>query len=77
MGGEFYCQRNGVGLLDNEVVVTYRGTLESVIIYVRSGHDTSLSHPAPAGRMVLAQDRCVYVPRVLTLMTGQELLVRN
>lgn len=77
MGGDFYCQRNGVGLLDNEVAVTDEGALTGAIVYVRSGHDASLSYPPPSSQVVLDQDRCVYIPRVLTLMTGQELLIRN
>lgn len=77
MGGDFYCQRSGAGLMSADASVTEDGTLAHVIVYVRSGHDVSLSYPAPSERVLLDQVRCVYTPRVLTLMTGQELLIRN
>ena len=60
-----------------EVVVTDENTLENVIVYVRSGHDETVAYSPPAAPVVLDQDLCVYTPRVLTLMTGQELLIRN
>jgi len=77
MGSDFYCQRAGVGLRSEEVSVTDDGALRNVIVYVRSGYDPSLTYPVPADPVVLDQERCVYRPRTLTLMTGQPLLVRN
>jgi plastocyanin len=77
MSSDRYCQQAGLGLMSEEVVTSEDGGLRNVIVYVRSGHDTSLGYPAPAEPEVLDQQRCVYVPRVLTLMTGQELRILN
>lgn len=77
MGSDRYCQRAGLGLMSEEVRITEEGMLANVIVYVQSGHDPSLTYPAPSEPAVLDQDRCVYSPRVLTLMAGQELLIRN
>jgi plastocyanin len=77
MGSDFYCQRVGTGQLSKEVMVGDDGALVNVIVYVRSGHDQSLAYRPSTDPVVLDQDRCVYTPRVLSLMTGQELLIRN
>ncbi len=77
IGADFFCIQNARGLRDNEVMVTAEGRLQNVIVYVRSGHDDTLTYPAPSEPVLLDQERCVYIPRTLTIMTGQELLVRN
>ena len=77
MGSDFYCNRNAIGTRDEEVLVTDDGLLSNVIVYVRSGHDDQLSYAAPTEPVLLDQERCVYDPRGFTIMTRQELRVRN
>jgi hypothetical protein len=77
MGSDRYCQQAGLGLVSEEVVASDDGGLRNVIVYIRSGHDPSLTYTVPAQPVVLDQRRCVYVPRVLTLMTGQDLRILN
>lgn len=77
MASDFFCNRNARGTRDNAVLVTDDGLLQDAIVYVRSGHDASLAYAPPDAPVVLDQVLCVYVPRALTIMTGQPLLVRN
>ena len=77
MASDFFCNRNARGTRDNAVLVTGDGLLRDVIVYVRSGHDASLEYAPPEEPVLLDQILCVYVPRALTIMTGQPLLVRN
>ena len=77
IAADFFCIQNARGLRDNEVLLTAEGRLQNVIVYVRSGHDDTLTYPSPSEPVLLDQERCVYIPRTLTIMTGQELLVRN
>jgi len=75
-GGSAFCVRNARGLVDEEVSVTSDGKLRNVIVYVRTGHEGK-AYDAPSETVVLDQQKCVYVPHVLTLMTNQKLSVRN
>jgi plastocyanin len=53
------------------------GGLANVFVYVKSGPATTMQFPTPGEQVVLDQNGCVYVPHVMALQTGQELLVRN
>jgi hypothetical protein len=67
-----YCNRGEV--LSDDVVVTH-GKLKDVLVRVKNG-----SLPAPAALPAPAQidqQACAYTPRVLGLVVGQQLLVRN
>jgi hypothetical protein len=75
-GGSAYCVRNGHGIVDEEVLVTSDNKLRNVIVYVRTGQEGHI-YKAPSEAIVLDQQKCVYVPHVLTAMTNQQLLVRN
>jgi|SRR6185295_15214222 len=75
-GGSAYCVRNGRGIVDEGVSITSDKKLRNVIVYVRSGQE-GRSYETPAMPVVLDQQKCVYVPHVLTLMVNQKLMVRN
>lgn len=75
-GGSAYCVRNARGLVDESVSVTSDRKLRNVIIYVRSGQE-GRTYEAPSEAVVLDQQKCVYIPHVLTVMTNQKLSVRN
>ena len=77
MSSDFYCQRNGASLATSqEVLVTEDGKLQNVVVYVRLEHE-GWSYDVPSEPAVLDQAGCVYIPHVFTMMTTQELAVRN
>lgn len=60
--------------LDEEVVVT-GGKLRDVHVRIEVG--TAGKHPAPATPAVVDQRACMYTPRVVGVMAGQKLTIRN
>jgi hypothetical protein len=64
------------GPRDPEVVVT-DGKLANVFVYVKSGLPAGQAFPAPSTPAVIDQDGCLYHPRVLGVMVGQPLEIRN
>jgi plastocyanin len=75
-GGSVYCVRNARGLVEEDVSLTGDKKLRNVIVYVKSGQE-GRTYEAPSEAVVLDQQKCAYVPHVLTLMTNQRLSVRN
>jgi len=75
-GGSRFCVQNAVGLTEQDVLVTKDGKLRNVIVYVKSGFE-GRSYSTPNEPVVLDQQKCVYVPHVLTIMTHQKLKVLN
>jgi plastocyanin len=60
-----------------EYLVTGEGnTLQNVFVYVKEGLPGRL-YPVPAAPVVLDQQQCRYVPRVLGVQVGQQLTIRN
>jgi hypothetical protein len=70
-----FCRKFGP-IKNEEVLVTPDGKLQNVIVYVRSGHE-GRSYRPPVEPVLLDQQGCVYLPHVFTLMTNQELKIRN
>lgn len=58
------------------VVLGDGNTLQNVFIYVKEGLPPRL-YPVPATPVVLDQQQCRYVPRVLGIQVGQQLTIRN
>lgn len=75
-GGSRFCVVNGRGISEEDVLVTKDKKLQNVIVYVRSGWQGK-SYDVPGDPVVLDQQRCVYVPHVVTLGTGQKLRILN
>ena len=75
-GGSRFCVINARSLTEEDVLVTKDGKLRNVIVYVKSGFEGRTYAP-PDLAVVLDQQKCVYVPHVLTIMTKQKLSVRN
>jgi plastocyanin len=67
-----YCAK--VEKLSEDVVVT-KGRLKDVLVRVKNG--TAGKHAAPAQPAAIDQKDCMYTPRVLGVMVGQKLGVRN
>ena len=62
-------------LLDRNRVVSKKGELANVFVYVKEGLE-GLQFPTP-GPALLDQDGCVYLPHVLGVMAGQDITIRN
>ena len=58
------------------IVVGADNALQNVFVYVKDGLPPRL-YPVPSKPVVLDQQKCRYVPRVLGLQVGQSLLIRN
>ncbi len=77
MSDEMDCQAKYTnGPVDPRVVVT-DGKLANVFVYVTSGLPEGASFAAPSTPSVIDQDGCLYIPRVLGVMVGQDLEIRN
>ena len=75
-GGSRFCVVNARNLTDSSVLVTKDGKLQNVILYVKEGWQ-GRSYPIPADTAVIDQKKCVYVPHVLAVQTGQKISVLN
>jgi plastocyanin len=60
--------------LDEAIVVT-KGKLRDVVVRIKNG--TTGKHEVPAVAVVIDQKDCMYTPRVVGLVAGQKLVVRN
>jgi len=60
--------------LAEDVVVT-KGKLKDVLVRIQNG--TAGKHAAPTAPAVIDQHQCMYSPRVVGLIAGQKLAVRN
>ena len=58
------------------VVMGTGNSLQNVFVYVKDGLPPGL-YPVPATPVVLDQQKCRYVPRVLGVQVGQQLTIRN
>jgi hypothetical protein len=59
-----------------DVVVGEGNTLQNVFVYIKEGLPPRL-YPVPPEPVVLDQQKCRYVPRVLGIQVGQQLAIRN
>jgi hypothetical protein len=58
------------------VVMGEGNTLQNVFVYVKDGLPSRI-YPVPSESVVLDQQKCRYVPRVLGIQVGQQLTIRN
>ncbi len=63
--------------MTEEVVVGDGGGLANVFVHVTGGVDASMSFPTPGSAVVMDQDGCRYIPRVVGVQAGQDLTFRN
>ena len=59
------------------VVVGPGNTLQNVFVYVKEGSAARACIPCRRQPVVLDQQKCRYVPRVLGVQVGQQLTIRN
>jgi len=77
MSEEPACAAKHAGGATDPVVVVSDGKLANVFVYVKSGLPADASFQAPATPVEIDQQGCLYHPRVLGLMVGQDLLIKN
>ena len=75
MSEEKVCADKHTGGAHAEDVVVNGGKLQNVFVYVKEG--LSGAHAAPATKVLVDQDGCVYKPHVVGVMTGQTLSFKN
>jgi len=75
MSSDPYCQQHAAENPTAETVKVSDGGLENVIVYVSSG--VSGTFPTPSQPIEINQQNCHYIPHVFTMMTGQELQIKN
>ncbi len=77
MSAEAACvQANPSAVVPPIVVTGARGALANVVVYVKSGLG-SYRFDVPSSPAVLDQKGCMYVPRVLAVMTNQPFEIHN
>jgi hypothetical protein len=59
------------------VVANSSGGLGNVFVYVKSGIPAGAQYTAPSGDVELDQEGCLYEPRVIGMMVGQKLKIKN
>lgn len=59
----------------DEAVVVHKGKLRDVLIRIKNG--SGGTHTAPATAAFIDQQDCMYTPRVIGIVAGQKLQVRN
>ena len=70
--GDPYCAK--IAKLSDDVVVT-KGKLKDVLVRVKNG--SAGKHAAPKTPVLIDQRECMYTPRVVGVVAGQKLAVRN
>jgi hypothetical protein len=77
MSDEVDCQaKHADAPVDPQSVVT-DGKLGNVFVYVTGGLPAGASFPQPSGPARIDQNGCLYSPRVLGVMVGQDLEIMN
>ncbi len=78
MSADAYCKTQHASTVDAEdVIVNPNGTLKNVYVYVKSGLPADMKFPVSKEPALLDQHGCVYVPHVLAVQAGQEIVVKN
>jgi plastocyanin len=75
MSEEKVCADKHSGGATAEDVVVNGGKLQNVFVYVKEG--VQGTHAAPADKVVIDQDGCVYKPHVSGAMVGQTIAFKN
>jgi plastocyanin len=68
-----FCKTKGARV-DEDVIVT-KGKLKDVLVRIKNG--TAGTHKSPSAPVVIDQKGCMYSPRVVGMMPGQKLQLRN
>jgi hypothetical protein len=62
---------------EETVVADDKGNLANVIVYIKTDDASALGGEPPKDPVTLDQEGCMYKPHVLSMTTGQDLIVKN
>jgi plastocyanin len=77
MSEEAACKAKHAGTITDPQVVVRDGKVANVFVYVKSGLPANATYSPPAESVVIDQDGCLYKPRVLGVMAGQNIDIKN
>jgi plastocyanin len=77
MSEEAACKAKHTGAITDPQVVVKDGKVGSVFVYVKSGLPADAKYAPPSESAVIDQDGCLYKPRVLGVMAGQNIDIKN
>lgn len=77
MSEEAVCQGKYATAPTDPVVHVTDGKLANVVVYVKSGLPAGQSFPVPSTPAVIDQEGCLYHPRVMAVMAGQTIQIKN
>jgi plastocyanin len=77
MSEEAACKAKHSGTITDPQVVVKNGKVANVFVYVKSGLPANATYAPPAQSVVIDQDGCLYKPRVLGVMAGQNIDIKN
>jgi len=77
MSEEAACKAKHTGAITDPQVVVKDGKVANVFVYVKSGLPANATYSPPAESVVIDQEGCLYKPRVLGVMAGQNIDIKN
>jgi plastocyanin len=77
MSEEAACKAKHTGTITDPQVVVRDGKVANVFVYVKSGLPANATYSPPAQAVELDQEGCLYKPRVLGVMAGQNIDIKN
>jgi hypothetical protein len=77
MAAEAACASKHPSAPMDPVVKVTGGKLANVIVYVKSGLPAGQTYPKPTTPVEIDQQGCLYSPRALAVMVGQDLVIKN
>lgn len=77
MAEEAACAQKHSGQPRDPEVAVSDGRLANVVVYVKSGLPAGQTFPTPTKAVTIDQDGCLYTPRHLAVMAGQEIDIKN
>jgi hypothetical protein len=77
MSEEAACKAKHPGGVTDPQIVVKDGKVANVFVYVKSGLPANATYAAPAGDVTIDQEGCLYKPRVMGVMAGQNFDIKN
>ncbi|MEO6445154.1 MAG: carboxypeptidase regulatory-like domain-containing protein [Gemmatimonadaceae bacterium] len=77
MSAETVCKDKYPDAPVDPVVMVTDGKLGNVVVYVKSGLPDGQTYPVPSEGVELDQQGCLYHPRMMAVMAGQNLIIKN
>jgi plastocyanin len=77
MTEEAACKAKHTGAITDPQVVVKDGKVANVFVYVKSGLPAGATYAPPSESAVIDQDGCLYKPRVVGVMAGQNIDIKN